>query len=494
MIDRELTAQDLEFLAARGVTASGARRQLEFLRSPPAPPPIVRPCTPGDGIQRLDAADHPTLLALWRQAAREGRIGKFVPASGAATRMFADLAAPPADGAPSAAAREAFARRHEFAFARALEATLGPAERDDMEATIRALIEPAGLGYQDLPKALIPFHDYADGPRTALVEQLVEAAGYCTAAPGTAIRAHFTIAEPHREVAADLVATTRPALEKRLGAPLEVTFSTQDPASDTLAIDSTGAPVRGRDGEVLLRPSGHGALLANLHALGGDIVVVKNIDNIVPEHRQPTVVRWKRLLIGALVRLEQQLAGLAGRLDGDGPKAQEAARELAALLAMEVTAPDLPTWARQRLRRPLRVCGMVRNTGEPGGGPFWVRGTQELATPQIVETAQIDRSDPAQEAAWRAATHFNPVDLVCSVRDRAGQPYDLPAFVDPKTAFVSRKDAEGRDILALERPGLWNGAMAGWNTLFIEVPAETFAPVKTVLDLLRPEHLPPGSA
>jgi hypothetical protein len=215
--------------------------------------------------------------------------------------------------------------------------------------------------------------------------------------------------------------------------------------------------------------------------------VVKNIDHVLPAHRQHDVAHWKRLLVGLLVSLEESLGAVERALEEDDEAG--AAGRLADALGLEPPADGVAAWVRGRLRRPLRVCGMVRNTGEPGGGPFWVAAPDGSRSPQVVETAQIDRQDPEQEAAWRAATHFNPVDLVCSMRDRAGRPHPLERFVDPQTSFVSRKEHDGRPLWALERPGLWNGAMAGWNTLFVEVPATTFAPVKTVLDLLRPEHL-----
>jgi len=501
MIEPQLTATDLARLAARGLDEDEAHRQFELLRARPVPRPIVRPCTLQDGITQIEAADHPGLLALWHQAAAGGRVSKFVPASGAATRMFAGLETaeglagqPGLPGPPTAAAREIHSRRAEFAFAEAL-ATAAPG--DDVTTTVDALVSPEGLALGSLPKALIPFHAYPAGPRSALVEHLVEAAGYAVA-EDQAIKVHFTVTAGHRELMETLVEDARPDLERRFGAPFAVDFSDQDPASDTLAVDDDGAPARDSSGELILRPAGHGALLSNLGALdgggsgGGRLVVIKNIDNIQPEHRQPEVCLWKRLLIGRLVQFESDLQGLGRRVEAGGPDAEAAAQELAELLGLEVQSPDLVSWAKARLARPARVCGMVRNTGEPGGGPFWVQGDSEAATPQIVEAAQIDHADPVQEAAWRDATHFNPVDLVCSLDDRQGEPYDLMAFVDPSTSFVSRKESAGRGLWALERPGLWNGAMAGWNTLFVEVPGATFAPVKTVLDLLRPEHQPAG--
>ncbi|MCZ6727153.1 MAG: DUF4301 family protein [Acidobacteria bacterium] len=482
----ELTRQDLQLLGTRGITADSARAQLEVLRSPPTPPPILRACVLGDGIRRLPESDHAALLELWRDAAERGRIRKFVPASGAATRMFTDLVTAEPDGEATDAMRTFFEHRDDFAFAAELLVVGGP--EPSHLGLAQALLGTDGLDYGERPKALIPFHTYPTGPRTAFAEHLVEAAGYVTSGGSTQV--HFTVTPSHLAAFEELLAALRGALEARLGVGLEVDFSTQDPASDTLCLGEDGAAFHTAGSELLLRPAGHGALLTNLQLLGGDIVVVKNIDNILPEDRQPEVVRWKRLLIGALVQLEEVLGVIERRLASGSLGPDAAAAELGALLDLEPPAAEPGAWVADRLRRPLRVCGMVRNEGEPGGGPFWIADAQGLAKPQIVESAQIDRSDPVQATAWDGATHFNPVDLVCSLRDRASKPYDLARFIDPATAFVSRKEHEGRGLWALERPGLWNGAMAGWNTVFVEVPAATFAPVKTVLDLLRPEHLP----
>jgi hypothetical protein len=385
--------------------------------------------------------------------------------------MFADLLVDSAD-----ASRIFFDRREELAFATALREATPKGREHDAGAVVRALIDREGLGYGALPKALIPFHSYPEGPRTAFAEQLVEAAGYAAAGSEGVARVHFTVTPEHRELFESLLATVGAPLEAALGVRFAVDFSIQDPSSETLCTDDDGEAFRTSGGELLLRPAGHGALLRNLQNLGGDIVVIKNIDNILPQDRQPEVVHWKRLLIGLLLRLEEEIHDLDRRLEDPSFDRREAAHALARLLGLQPPERRLGDWVVQRLRRPLRVCGMVRNSGEPGGGPFWVTDPLDLATPQVVESSQIDDSDGLQAAAWETATHFNPVDLVCSLRDRRGRPYDLAEFVDPATAFVSR---------------MWNGAMAGWNSVFVEVPAATFAPVKTVLDLLRPEHLPP---
>jgi hypothetical protein len=299
------------------------------------------------------------------------------------------------------------------------------------------------------PKGLLPFHAYPGAPRTPFEEHLHEAAGTVRDAAGLC-RVHFTVSPEHRKAFEDKLAEIRPGVESATGARFSVSFSEQSPATDTIAGGADGGPFRTAAGGLLFRPGGHGALLKNLEDVaraGGDVVLVKNVDNVVPDARRGPTLLWKRLLTGLLVRLERE----------------------------------------SRRDRPIRVCGVVRNEGEPGGGPFWVAGPRG-ETLQIVESAQVDLADPAQEAIWKTATHFNPVDLACSLRDAVGQPFDLARFVDENAVFIAEKTHEGRPLKALERPGLWNGAMALWETVFVEVPKETFAPVKTVLDLLRPEH------
>ena len=362
------------------------------------------------------------------------------------------------------------------------------------------LLGPSGLGYGSAPKALISFHRYPAGPRTAFAEQLAESARYLADA-GNRCRLHFTIAgSDEARFAATLSAATDPAA----GLPrvdYEVGFSTQDRATDTVAIDSAGRLARDREGAILLRPAGHGSLLGNLEALAGDLVMVQNIDNVVPEDRQDEVVRWRRLLVGEAVRLEHRLAALRRRIDeseGGRGAVAEVAAEITGLLALEppagMTGDSLAAWARDRLRRPLRVCGVVPNAGEPGGGPFWVSDDDGATGGQIVEPPEVDRSDAAQLDLWSRSTHFNPVNMVLSLRDPAGHPYPLRPLVDDRRYLLARRRHEGAELRVIERPGLWNGSMAGWNTCFVELPIATFNPVKTVFDLLRPEHQPTAEA
>ncbi len=523
MEEPPFTPRDLRQMAAIGLAPEEAARQLELFRHPPPFTRLVRPCRPGDGILTLAESGEAELLAAFDRAAHAGRIGKLVPASGAATRMFKDALsfragpeAPPSEAMAAAVAVTAFfANLESFAFHEDLAAVLS-AEGIELEAAVRSadhgtvlryLLDPVGLGYAELPKGLLRFHRYPEGPRTPLEEHLVEAAALCRGGDGSA-RVHLTVSPDHLEAFERLVDRVRPGLETRHDCRLEVSFSTQRRATDTLAVDPLDQPFRQADGSLLFRPGGHGALLRNLLDLGHqgwDVVVLKNIDNVVRDDSTPLVYLWKKLLCGLLVSIEERIFAVLNRLEAVDTL-EAAARDAVLRRGSELCGTigrALPSgfataelaeqkgFLEEALDRPLRVCGMVRNQGEPGGGPFWVQSTQDGfggVAPQIVEASQVDPGDPEQQSILRQSTHFNPVDLVCGLRDHHGAPYDLDRYVDPATVFISAKTFEGRPLKALERPGLWNGAMAGWNTLFVEVPDATFAPVKTVLDLLRPEH------
>jgi hypothetical protein len=511
--DAQFTDDDRRDLAARGVGESEVLRQLALMERPPAFADLVRPCVAGDGIERLDPDDLPALLEAHERAARAGAVSVFVPASGAATRMFKDLLAglgavgPLEPGAVrAAAAGEPWAGAvadfvdalHRFAFHDALAAVL--AARGDSLTELRArgpwrpllaaLLELAGLDYAALPKGLLEFHRGPDGPRTAFAEHLAEAAALARDRGGRC-RAHFTVSPEHRERFEALLAKIGPALAGRTGAALDVAFSEQHPDTDTVAGDPGGGPFRDAAGRLLFRPAGHGALLRNLEETGGDLVFVKNVDNVAVERLRPETLLWSRALVGLAAGLRDRVSGLRERLaDANDAGAEERARAFVRERFGRDDAPAgraaLAVW----LDRPLRVCGMVRNTGEPGGGPFWVRDARGRVTRQVIESAQVDARSAEQAAVLARATHFNPVFFACALRDHAGRPHRLADYVDEGSVIVTRKSALGRELLALERPGLWNGAMADWLTVFVEVPLAVFNPVKTVLDLLRPEHQP----
>jgi hypothetical protein len=499
-----LTDADISQLAEIGITEVEARRQLDLLQHPPAASHLDRPATPGDGILTIEPEELGELLALADECAEAGRFSKFVPASGAASRMFD---APRRIAQAGVESREDLRARAESGDAAAGEVVRLLDETDDLPfpasfskaadnrtlsvtAVLEGLLDPPGLGYAALSKGLIPFHRYDEAARTAFEEHLVEGSRFLADHEGRC-RFHFTVSKEHQR-----------EFEARAGAfpasGLDVRFSNQSPATDTLALDIGHGPARTPEGRLLLRPGGHGALLGNLEESGGDLVLIKNIDNIIPEPRQRQAVEWQRALLGLLARVQRRAFECL--------EALHQSDDVGALAEAESFAQDVFRWQpdagspRERrqavhdlLARPLRVCGMVRNEGEPGGGPFWVNAPDGSCSLQIVESAQVDHADAVQEEIWNCSTHFNPVLLAVALRDADGKPFRLEEFVDSQTAFVTEKPLSGRQVRVLERPGLWNGAMGYWNTLFVEVPMVTFAPVKTVLDLLRPEHQPtPG--
>jgi len=514
--------QDTERIAAQGLAVEEVERQLALLRNPPPPIRLLRNASRGDGVRVLTEHEQQACLAAWRGAAALGRWTAFVPASGAASRMFrailsardwprpitvseAQRRATEGDGdakevATFAAGLDRFAFRAELA--RILEGRghprAGTDPDGDLAPVLDAMVAGEGLNYASLPKGLILFHDYPGGPRTAFEEHLVEAASIARDSGGT-VRLHFTVSPQHRRAFEATLARVRGGVETRLGVHLEVGFSEQSPATDTIAIDDAGEPFLSADGNLLFRPGGHGSLIENVADLGADLLYVKNIDNIVPDHRRAVCVEWKRIIGGLLTLLERRVYSVLDDLDRGGSHAVERAfHMLTTELGQEVpralvetTGEDAARYARSKLDRPLRVCGVVRVTGDPGGGPFWV-GDEDTASLQIVETAQIDLTERMQRAIFSASSHFNPVDLACSLNDRHGRPFDLRARVDSATAFITEKSSGGRTLRALEHPGLWNGAMADWSTVFVEVPSETFNPVKTVVDLLRPAHQGPA--
>jgi hypothetical protein len=494
-------------LAELGIAPEEVERQVALFVQPPAPMRLDRPCTPGDGVRRLDPDQRRAAEAAHAAAAAAGRISKFTPASGAASRMFQSLLTVRANGPrqrEALAARAAggdgaaadtlacFDQLPRFAFAELLAAAVarggqtldGLRAAGDVGAVLDALLAPEGLDYAAAPKGLLLFHRYAGGPRTAFEEHLVEAATVARDSDGTA-RLHLTVSPEHQAGFAGLLERVRGSYEQRLACRFAVDFSTQRRATDTIAVDADNHPFRD-GGRLLFRPGGHGALIDNLARLGGDLVFIKNIDNVQPDDQRAVALEWMRLLLGhAAVLLEAIAAHRHAAAESAAGAA--AARRFAA----ETFGLALPAGAEAaELARPLRVCGVVRNTGEPGGGPFWVREGDGSVTAQIVESAQVDQSDAGQRAVFAAATHFNPVFLACALRDGDRQPIDLSAFVDPSAVFIAHKSKDGRALKALERPGLWNGAMARWLTAFVEVPEAAFTPVKTVNDLLRPAHQP----
>ena len=463
-----------------GLTPAALETQLKNFREGFPFLPVTRAASCGDGIRVLDAAGIEQAAARYDRAKESLRVVKFVPASGAATRMFKDLFEFVREGRRTAVVGELLANRRRFAFWPELRTIVGD-DADELRTVVNIVAE--GLRYGETPKGLVSFHRYGDEVRKAVEEHLVEGAQY--AAAGGEVKIHFTVSPEHLTRFEALLAEKIPGYESRFGVKYRISFSVQDPSTDTLAVNPDCTPFRRADGRLLFRPAGHGALIGNLGKIDADIVFVKNIDNVTTDARRGDTVLYKKALAGVLLALQERIFEYLMALEVPGAELEPIAafieNELCVKLPKDYGTPLL----RRVLNRPIRVCGMVRNEGEPGGGPFWVAGADGLETLQIAESNQIA---PEKRKLMRSATHFNPVDLVCSFRTSKGGRFDLREFVDPATGFISRKSDGGRELLAQELPGLWNGAMARWNTVFVEVPITTFSPVKVVTDLLRPEH------
>lgn len=483
---------------------------------------LKRPCTLGDGIRRIDSADLGKYIGLHASAAMQGRFMKFVPASGAATRMFQPLLQ--IFCLPQYLETSEFQRRleqgvsiacefkrfvdelHRFPFAPKLREILA-FDGHSLDEVIRSgrfetlleyLLTERGLSYGNLPKGMLPFHSYPDECRTAFEEQLAESVTYLGPNNGK-VKLHFTIPEEHESGFHALRENICRRFSDRHGAVFDVSFSFQKSSTNTVAVDMNGFPFRDRLGRMHFRPAGHGALIDNLNDLHADLIYIKNIDNVVPDRLKETVCLWKKALGGHLVFIQETVHSLLRRLKG--PDSSRSIREAAGFAARELLLrfpAGFEVWPEDKKRsflfnaldRPIRVCGVVPNAGEPGGAPFWVEDEKGGESAQIVERAQVDLKSPDQNAVWNASTHFNPVDIVCCVRNFEGKPHDLTRFVDHKAVIITKKSIEGTDIRALELPGLWNGGMSGWITVFVEVPTATFNPVKSLFDLLRPEHQP----
>ena len=463
-----------------GLTPAALETQLKNFREGFPFLPVTRAASCGDGIRVLDAAGIEQAAARYDRAKESLRVVKFVPASGAATRMFKDLFEFVREGRRTAVVGELLANRRRFAFWPELRTIVGD-DADELRTVENIVAE--GLRYGETPKGLVSFHRYGDEVRKAVEEHLVEGAQY--AAAGGEVKIHFTVSPEHLTRFEALLAEKIPGYESRFGVKYRISFSVQDPSTDTLAVNPDCTPFRRADGRLLFRPAGHGALIGNLGKIDADIVFVKNIDNVTTDARRSDTVLYKKALAGVLLALQERIFEYLMALEVPGAELEPIAAFIENELCVKLPKDYGTALLRQVLDRPIRVCGMVRNEGEPGGGPFWVTGADGLETLQIAESNQIA---PEKRKLMRSATHFNPVDLVCSFRTSKGGRFDLREFVDPATGFISRKSDGGRELLAQELPGLWNGAMARWNTVFVEVPITTFSPVKVVTDLLRPEH------
>ncbi len=504
------TENDLKQINDKNINIELINQQLENFKNGFAYTQLHKAAIIGDGIIKTNANEEINYIESYKRAIAEGLdVFKFVPASGAATRMFKSLFEfLNADESQKATLLtqqpycDFFKHIRQFAFIdeleKVIEQQIQPDNIDISFATliIEGVLLEQGLNYGYLPKGLLKFHKEEKRTFTPVEEHLKETAHY--ASSNNIGKIHFTVSPEHHKLFMELVDKCRKKMEGHYGLSYAIDFSFQKQSTDTIAVNPDNTPFRNEDGSLLFRPAGHGALIQNLNELTEEVIFIKNIDNVVPEHLQSDTSHYKQVLAGLLLDKQKRITAILSGLEGD--KNQSAITSGTNFICEELqlnrteidalTEEEKVTLIKEQLNRPIRVCGMVKNEGEPGGGPFWVKQNNGHISLQIVEGAQIDPDNAEQQAILNNSTHFNPVDLICYTKDYKGQKFDLTQFVDPDTGFISEKTQNGKALKALELPGLWNGAMAHWLTFFVEVPISTFNPVKTVIDLLRPQHQP----
>ena len=504
-----LTQDDKALLSKKGISEEQIAAQLDCFKKGFPFLKLEAAASVGNGIVSPDACALKNYVQAWEDYKKEGHvIMKFVPASGAASRMFKNLfefLGSDNDVPTTDFEKKFFAEIEHFAFFDDLnEACLKNTGKgihqliaaNDYKSVVSNLLESAGLNYGFLPKGLLKFHKYEDGARTPLEEHLVEGALYASS-EGDKVNVHFTVSPEHRVLFEKLVTEKSAEYTRKYNVIYNVSFSEQKPSTDTVAADMENLPFRDEKGRLVFRPGGHGALIENLNDLNADIVFIKNIDNVVPDRLKADTVTYKQLIAGVLVTLQKKAFDYI-RLIDSGKYTHQQIEEIIRFVQQDLCCRnpkikdledgDLVLYLKSKLNRPMRVCGMVKNVGEPGGGPFLAYNADGTVSLQILESSQIDMNDPEKKAMFEKGTHFNPVDLVCALRDYKGNNFDLLKYVDKATGFISYKSKNGKDLKALELPGLWNGSMSDWNTVFVEVPLTTFNPVKTVNDLLREQH------
>lgn len=503
-----LTQQDKQQIEGRGMTIAQVEHQLREIEQGFPFLKLEAAAAVGKGITVEDGKGQKAAMDKWQAYKDAGhKIVKFVPASGAASRMFKNMFAflnAGYDVPQTDFEKEFFTHIRHFAFYDALNAKCLENNGKDIPALIKEsdykvvvanLLNKEGLNYGQLPKGLLLFHRYDDGVRTPMEEHLVEAALYAGSKGEAHI--HYTVSHDHLQLFEQKVEEKKDAYEKKYGVRYDISFSEQKPSTDTIAANPDNTPFRNDDGTLLFRPGGHGALIENLNDIDADVVFIKNIDNVVPDRLKADTVRWKQVIGGVLVDVQEKIFDYLRVLDSgvyNHTKVEEIIRFVQQVLfcrradLKQLEDGDLVPYLRKKLNRPLRVCGVVRNVGEPGGGPFLAYNQDGTVSPQILESSQINTSNNKYVEMFTSSTHFNPVDLVCAIKNYKGEHFDLPKYVDAQTGFISSKSKNGKALKALELPGLWNGAMSDWNTVFVEVPLTTFNPVKTVNDLLRDTH------
>ncbi|WP_373058482.1 DUF4301 family protein [Zunongwangia sp. H14] len=514
----KLSEKDLSQIREKGISEQEVESQIGIFRRGNIKVDISEAATVGKGIFSFSEEDKQQLISLYEDKKEDLEIIKFVPASGAATRMFKALHNFVDEFDPSEESLRDYLDKKEnhslqkffegmeklpfydlaLDYARRNTGNFDELSHDEQRLElVKNILFEEGLDLSNYPKGLVPFHKYKDGFRTAFEEHLVEAAHFI-AVNGVA-KLHFTVSEEHEDKFKAEFEKIRERAEKHTGVVFEVSFSFQDPKTDTIAVDNHNEPFRTTEGEMFFRPGGHGALIENLNAQKVDLAFLKNIDNVVTQKNIPKVVEYKKMLAGKLLQLQKQCFQYMKQLDS-GHLAEKEIKEVSEFVKKELfqtgknlqdlSSKEKISYLKEKINRPLRVGGMVKNEGEPGGGPFLVRDENGEISLQIIEGAQIDQDNPEQVKTAKEATHFNPVDIVCGLKNYKGEAFNLHDYVDARTSFIADKTKDGKPLKALERPGLWNGAMSKWNTVFVEVPVSTFNPVKTVADLLKKSHQP----
>ncbi|MBT3207242.1 MAG: DUF4301 family protein [Bacteroidetes bacterium] len=513
------TEKNLQQFGDKGINEKNICQQIENFKNGFPYLNLVKPATYKSGIVKLDEKQLQKCIKLYDKELKIKQAIKFVPASGAASRMFKALFELISSRKKSEedymkqmtergfhSVGTFFENIQTFAFYNDLREVFLQNngnidvcyQKKNYIKIVETLLNEDGLNYGKLPKGLLRFHKYSGYARTSFTEHLVEAAHFCKNADET-VKVHFTISPEHKQLFINKFDEIKEQYEDELKVQFEISFSFQKSSTDTIAVDLENKPFVEDDEKILFRPGGHGALIENLNDIDADIIFIKNIDNIAPDRIRDETYIYKKALAGVLLAAQKKVFEYLELLENENAIDLKTINKIAAFLQKELFITlnedfdDLENakkikYLKSKLNRPFRVCGMVKNEGEPGGGPFYTKCVDGSTSLQIVESSQIDKSDENQNEILLSSTHFNPVDLVCSIIDYKGQKFDLSKFVDGNTGFISQKSKDGRDLKAQELPGLWNGAMANWNTIFVEVPISTFNPVKVINDLLREEH------
>ncbi|ADV48397.1 hypothetical protein Celal_1072 [Cellulophaga algicola DSM 14237] len=505
--------QDKQQLISKGIAAEKVVKQIETFKEGIPFVKLDKAAVVGEGILKFTEEDEHKLIEAFEAAKNSNSLLKFVPASGAASRMFKAFFSFLGKYNPQEEELDAYIKRTgdkdiekfserliNFPFYEIIQKRINGkfnSKGEELFLFVNEMLSEQGLNYGFYPKGLLPFHNYGDYAATPFEEHLKEAALYATA--GGEAKLHFTISEQHGEMFNAEFDAIKERVSTETNASYDISYSFQKAQTDTIAVTMDNELFREENGTLLFRPGGHGALIENLNEQDADIIFIKNIDNVVPSRNIDKVAASKEVLGGLLVRLQEKAFKYATQLEHKSSLDFDLMMEIKSFLEKDLNARfsdnfESYTIAQQieilidKINRPIRICGMVKNEGEPGGGPFWIKDTKGNISLQIIESAQIDASNVSQMNILKNATHFNPVDLVCGVKNFKGEKFNLINFVDVKQGFITDKTKDGKELKALELPGLWNGAMAFWNTIFVEVPLVTFNPVKTVNDLLKESH------